>query len=203
MIGSELTSVFFIKPSIYISHVERMDPSNFQGHGSNVKVRTGKHRNTFVNMIEIKPLCDILSQPELHLANDERVRILFIFRSKVKVIDKWRSVRSSYSLHSLWFTKQTATYLGTTDFVPYHSCYIPRHHWLRSLSFLLPSPAASFPSLSLNWNIYTFLIGFPFLLLVQKTNRNGKTNQSDPLLGHFSTNFNKSFLYNMKDEHHI
>ena len=56
---------FFIKLGRHVRHVERMNPINFEGQRSKVKVTMDIYGNKLVNMIETKPLCISLS----YLAN--------------------------------------------------------------------------------------------------------------------------------------
>ena len=48
---------YFIKLGRHVSHSERMDPFDFGGHRSQVKVTLDLLGNKLVNMIETKPLC--------------------------------------------------------------------------------------------------------------------------------------------------
>ena len=48
---------FFIKLGRHVSHGERMDPIDFEGQRSKVKVTMDIYGNKLVNMIETKPLC--------------------------------------------------------------------------------------------------------------------------------------------------
>ena len=48
---------FFIKLGRHVNHGERINPIDFGGHRSKVKVTLDIYRNTIVNMIETKPLC--------------------------------------------------------------------------------------------------------------------------------------------------
>ena len=48
---------FLIKLGTHVSHGERMNPIDFGGQRSNVKVTMDIYRNKLVNMIETKPLC--------------------------------------------------------------------------------------------------------------------------------------------------
>ena len=48
---------FIIKLGIHASHSERMNPINFGGQRSKVKVTMDIYRNKLVNTIETKPLC--------------------------------------------------------------------------------------------------------------------------------------------------
>ena len=54
---------FFIKPGRHVRHGERMNPIDFEGQRSKVKVTMDIHvyGNKLVNMIETKPLCISLS----------------------------------------------------------------------------------------------------------------------------------------------
>ena len=48
---------FFFKLGKHVSHSERMDPIDFGGQRSKVKVTIDIYGNKLVNMIETKPLC--------------------------------------------------------------------------------------------------------------------------------------------------
>ena len=48
---------FFIKLDRDVNHGERMDPIDFGGQRSKVKVTMDIYGNKLVNMIETKPLC--------------------------------------------------------------------------------------------------------------------------------------------------
>ena len=48
---------FLIKLGRHVSHGKRMDPINFGGQRSKVKVTMDMYGNKLVNMIETKPLC--------------------------------------------------------------------------------------------------------------------------------------------------
>ena len=48
---------FFIKPGRNFNHSERIDPIDFGGQRSKVKVTIDRCGNKFLNMIETKPLC--------------------------------------------------------------------------------------------------------------------------------------------------
>ena len=48
---------FFIKLGIHVSHSERMNPIDFRGHRSKVKVTIEMYGNKLVNTIGTKPLC--------------------------------------------------------------------------------------------------------------------------------------------------
>ena len=48
---------FFIKLGRHVSHGERMDPIDFGGQGSKVKVTMDIYGDNLVNTIETKPLC--------------------------------------------------------------------------------------------------------------------------------------------------
>ena len=52
---------FFIKLFRHVYHGERMNPIDFEGQRSKVKVTMDIYRNKLVNMIETKPLCFSLS----------------------------------------------------------------------------------------------------------------------------------------------
>ena len=54
----DLTAVYyFIKIGRHVSHSEGMDPIDFEGQRSKVKVTIDMYRNKLVNMIETKLLC--------------------------------------------------------------------------------------------------------------------------------------------------
>ena len=48
---------FFVKLGRYVHHGERMNPIDFRGQRSKVKVTMGVYGNKLVNTIETKPLC--------------------------------------------------------------------------------------------------------------------------------------------------
>ena len=48
---------FFIKLGRHVNHGERMDPIDFGGQRSKVKVTMDIYGNKLVNMIATKPLC--------------------------------------------------------------------------------------------------------------------------------------------------
>ena len=48
---------FFVKLGRHVNHDERMNPINFGGQRSKVKVTMDIYGNKLVNMIETKPLC--------------------------------------------------------------------------------------------------------------------------------------------------
>ena len=48
---------FFIKLDRHVNHGERMNPIDFGGQRSKVKVTIDIYGNKFVNTIEYKPLC--------------------------------------------------------------------------------------------------------------------------------------------------
>ena len=48
---------FFVKLGRHVSHGERMNPINFGGQRSKVKVTMDIYRNKLVNTIATKPLC--------------------------------------------------------------------------------------------------------------------------------------------------
>ena len=48
---------FFIKLGIHVSHSERIDPIDFGGQRSKVKVTIDNYGNKLVNKLETKPLC--------------------------------------------------------------------------------------------------------------------------------------------------
>ena len=48
---------FFIKLGRHVSHGERMNPIDFEGQRSKVKVTMDIYGDKLVNMIETKPLC--------------------------------------------------------------------------------------------------------------------------------------------------
>ena len=52
---------FLIKFGRHVSHGERMNPIDFGGQRSKVKVTIGIYGNKLVNIIETKPLCISLS----------------------------------------------------------------------------------------------------------------------------------------------
>ena len=52
---------FLIKLGRHVRHGERMNPIDFEGQGSKVKVTMDIYGNKLVNMIETKPLCISLS----------------------------------------------------------------------------------------------------------------------------------------------
>ena len=52
---------FFIKLGRYVNHGERMDPIDFGGQRSKVKVPMDIYGNKLVNTIVTKPLCASLS----------------------------------------------------------------------------------------------------------------------------------------------
>ena len=52
---------FFIKLGRHVSHSERMNPIDFGGQRSKVKVTIDIYGNKLVNAIEAKPLCASLS----------------------------------------------------------------------------------------------------------------------------------------------
>ena len=52
---------FFIKLCRHVFHGERMNPIDFGGQRSKVKVTMDIYGNKLVNMIETKPLCISLS----------------------------------------------------------------------------------------------------------------------------------------------
>ena len=52
---------FLIKFSRHVSHGERMDPTDFGGKRSKVKVTMDIYGNKLVNTIETKPMCISLS----------------------------------------------------------------------------------------------------------------------------------------------
>ena len=49
---------FFIKLGRHVYHGERMDPIDFSGQRSKVKVTIDIYGNKLVNTIATKPLCD-------------------------------------------------------------------------------------------------------------------------------------------------
>ena len=56
-----IVNYFFIKLERDVNHGERMDPIDFVGQRSKVKVTMEKYGNKIVNMIETKLLCISLS----------------------------------------------------------------------------------------------------------------------------------------------
>ena len=48
---------FFIKLGRHVNHGERMDPIDFEGQKTKVKVTMDIHGNKLVNTIATKPLC--------------------------------------------------------------------------------------------------------------------------------------------------
>ena len=72
---------FFIKLGRHFSHVERINPIDFGGQRSKVKVKMDIHRNKLVNMIETKPLC-IFSSNLAHMLTMVRGWTLSILEVK-------------------------------------------------------------------------------------------------------------------------
>ena len=57
-------SCFFVRLGRHVNHDERMNPIDFEGQRSKVKVTMDIYGNKLVNTIETKPLCISLSNLE-------------------------------------------------------------------------------------------------------------------------------------------
>ena len=62
----KIIKCIYIKLNTHITHDERMNPIDFQGQKSKVKVKMDKYGNNLVNKIETKPLC-VFSSSLIHI----------------------------------------------------------------------------------------------------------------------------------------